>query len=274
MNNNSNNMNFSELNNIDIYDSEIILNKIKTLFNQNIKNKKYDTTLIKHCGSEGCWIENQLGIYNNNNNKSDFLGYEIKKKSKKITFGDWSANEYMFKSEYILNTFNEDIKFTKLKFLKLFGQYNFKKKRYSWSGMNFPSKYNIWTYSGQLLICNNNNDLFIIYSYHHDKRSNKKIPKKIQNKEYIILAYWNYDSLKKKLERKFNNFGTILFNKNKHNIYTSISIYKPITIDFFMDSLKSKKIILDSGMYEKNTRNYSQFRANYNFWNELLIEEY
>ena len=41
-----------------------------------------------------------------------------------------------------------------------------------------------------------------------------------------------------------------------------------------MDSLKSKKIILDSGMYEKNTRNYSQFRANYNFWNELLIEEY
>ena len=37
MNNNSNNMNFSELNNIDIYDSEIILNKIKTLFNQNIK---------------------------------------------------------------------------------------------------------------------------------------------------------------------------------------------------------------------------------------------
>lgn len=264
----------SALNNININDKNISLNKIKDLFNKYIKNKKFDPQFITHCGSEGCWIETQLGIKNNNNNFSDLFGYEIKKKSNKITFGDWSANEYIFKSEHILNTFNNNIKMNKLDFLKTFGQYNINKKRYSWSGGVFPSKYDIWTNSGQLLICNDKNDLFIIYSYEQDKRTNIMIPDDIKNQECIILAYWNYNSLKEKLERKFNNNGTIIFNKDKDNIYKSMSIYKPITIDLFMENIKNKKIILDSGMYENNNRNYSQFRTNYSFWDDLLIEEY
>ena len=35
-----------------------------------------------------------------------------------------------------------------------------------------------------------------------------------------------------------------------------------------------KNIILDSGMYEGNNRNYSQFRANKSLWSDLITEEY
>lgn len=116
------------LNNIKITDKTIILSKIKNLFDKNIRNKKYNKNLITHCGSEGCWIEQQLGLNSNNHNNSDFMGYEIKKKSNKITFGDWSANEYIFKPECIINDFNNNIKINKLNFLKLFGNYNLIKK--------------------------------------------------------------------------------------------------------------------------------------------------
>jgi len=37
--------------------------------------------------------------------------------------------------------------------------------------------------------------------------------------------------------------------------------------------MKNKKIIFDSGMYDGNSRNYSQFRGTC-FWNELITEEY
>lgn len=48
------------------------------------------------------------------------------------------------------------------------------------------------------------------------------------------------------------------------------------TIDFnkFITLFKNNKIIFDSGMYEGNTRNYSQFRSNCNIFKELIIEEY
>jgi len=57
---------------------------------------------------------------------------------------------------------------------------------------------------------------------------------------------------------------------------------KPATISFPLASIKplyssnhgkNKKIIFDSGMYDGNSRNYSQFRGS-GFWNELIIEEY
>ena len=53
--------------------------------------------------------------------------------------------------------------------------------------------------------------------------------------------------------------------------------YKAYLFDFnyFVDNIKNKNIIFDSGMYEGNSRNYSQFRSSANnFWNILITEEY
>ena len=46
-----------------------------------------------------------------------------------------------------------------------------------------------------------------------------------------------------------------------------------LTSSILLNPLKIKKIIFDSGMFDGNTRNYSQFRGSY-FWNELITEEY
>ena len=37
-----------------------------------------------------------MEISHNSNNEPDILGYEMKKNSSKITFGDFSASEYLF----------------------------------------------------------------------------------------------------------------------------------------------------------------------------------
>ena len=75
------------------------------------------------------------------------------------------------------------------------------------------------------------------------------------------------------IERKFNNKGFFICKKTD-TLYTSICFGKPFDFDYFITCIKNKKIIFDSGMYDGNVRNYSQFRANASFWNELLIEEY
>ncbi len=66
------------------------------LFNKNLKGQKYNVSLKKHHGSEGHFIEKMLDLKPNNHNVSDIYGFEIKKLSNKITFGDWSATSYIF----------------------------------------------------------------------------------------------------------------------------------------------------------------------------------
>jgi len=59
----------------------------------------------------------------------------------------------------------------------------------------------------------------------------------------------------------------------KDNVYDKICFGRSFDFEYFIESIKNKKIIFDSGMYDGNTRNYSQFRGSY-FWNELITEEY
>src|SRR3990167_1234078 len=66
------------------------------LFMNNVKDKEIVFTGEKHCGSEGHWLEKQMGLNPNCKNEPDILGYEMKKNSPKITFGDYSASEYLF----------------------------------------------------------------------------------------------------------------------------------------------------------------------------------
>lgn len=254
------------------HDNDYILNEIKTLFNENLKDKKYEE-IKKHCGSEGFFIEKMLNIQPNCSNDADYKGYEIKKKSKKITFGDWTASGYLYHQDKFMRDYNDiKIDIQRDDYMKYFGNYNTKKKRFSWSGKCIP-KYNKWNNNGTIMTSDKNENVYIIYSNEKDTR-NVFMPQIFKNKKSIILQYWNNENLKSKLENKFNKKGFVMFEKNKDNYYKKMLIGEPINFINFMDMLKNNVVYFDSGMYQGNNRNYSQFRANQNIWNELVIEEY
>jgi len=76
--------------------------KIIDLFFTNVKGKESDVSGAnsRHDGKEGHWLEQQMGVAANASNSPDIYGYEMKNTTKsKTTFGDWSANEYIFKGD-------------------------------------------------------------------------------------------------------------------------------------------------------------------------------
>jgi len=139
---------------------------IVELFRKNIKEKKIELENYnnKHDGKEGHWLEKQMNIIHNSKNEPDINGYEMKKDSKKITFGDFSASEYLFsKDKKYINEKNEWdnnlVNITKEQFIKFFGtQKPLKHNRYSWSGNCIPT-YNNWNTCGQKLTITNENDI-------------------------------------------------------------------------------------------------------------------
>lgn len=246
-------------------------------FINNIKNRQIPVNNLSYCGSEGCWLEKQMGIKSNSYNMPDILGYEMKKNSNIITFGDFSASEYLFskRKESIdkINGWNkQENKITKNDFIKYFGTPNpLKNNRYSWSGSCVP-KYGSWNFCGQTLVFNDDLDLCIFYSFEKDTRSIKySYPKFIQ--DTIIIALWKRSKLENNINNKFNNMGFFICKKTK-NIYTKICFGKKFDFQYFADNIKNKNIIFDSGMYVGNNRNYSKFRSSKKFWNDLIIEEY
>ena len=134
-------------------DKQTIIN----LFLENVKGIEISLNDIKqHKGNEGYWLENKMEIKHNNNNEPDIFGYEMKKMSNKITFGDFSASEYAFTSK------NKRMIITKNDFIKYFGNPNIdKNNRFSWSGSCIPS-YNKWNTCGQILEISDNNDINMI----------------------------------------------------------------------------------------------------------------
>ena len=244
-------------------------NTIIKKFNENVKGKTFvNCESNNHDGSEGYWLEKQMGIKPNGNNEPDLLGYEQKKDSDKITFGDWSASEYIFK--------DKQFKLTRDDFLKMFGSPNPKKNnRYSWSGKVFP-KYGLeYNYAGQRIRFLENENLVIEYSYLKDKRQEKiSYQENFKTNEPIVLALWTKSKLENHILSKFGEKGFYICKKNNENVYDKISFGKKIDFQFFKTGVENKKIILDSGMYQGNSRNYSNFRADKSFWDELIIEEY
>lgn len=219
-----------------------------------------------------------MNIKHNANNAPDINGYEMKKHSGKITFGDWSALEYIFhkKKETIDNLNGKSIELTKNDFLKMFGTPNEKKNnRYSWSGKCVP-KYNQWNDCGQQLTIDDNDNISAIYSYSKDKRKLDKtsFPKYIKEMKKITIAFWSKDKMVKHVNSKFNQKGFFICKKNKKGEYNKICFGGPITFKFFIKNVKDGIIFFDSGMYEGNSRLYSQWRASSAFWDKLIIEEY
>jgi hypothetical protein len=251
-----------------------IINKFRT----NVKSKEIFIENNLHCGSEGYWLETQMEIIHNGKNEPDILGYEMKKYCSKITFGDFSASEYLFsKNREIIEKINnwkknENI-IVRSDFIKYFGtSKQSKNNRYSWSGKCVPT-YNIWNFCGQMIKFNDNLDLCIYYSFNKDTRDDKySYPKFLQNN--IIIVIWKKEKLEQHINNKFNKNGFFICKKiNKK--YEKIYFGKPFDFNCFVDNIKNKNIIFDSGMYDGNSRNYSHFRSlTSNFWNNLIIEEY
>lgn len=300
--------------------------KIVDTWRKNVKGKQFNTSSKnkKHCGKEGHCLEEAMGIKPNCKNEPDIFGYEMKKESKKISFGDWSAEEYLFTKDkkitsnmyknelkkYGLKTTGskkelkerfekhcnkniithnfpssrekliklnqgKDIKLSRENFINIFGtKKENKNDRYSWSGKCFPNVHN-YNDCGQKIIISDNGDVIVCYCYKHDRRINPEILSilGIEENETISIAMWSKDWLQKKVEDKFNVKGFFICKKNG-NIYDKICFGPAFNYYYFIEQFKSGKIIIDSGMYNGNGRNYSQFRADGKLWDSLIIEEY
>ena len=60
----------------------------------------------------------------------------------------------------------------------------------------------------------------------------------------------------------------------KNDVYEKIVFGKALNFDTWIEFVKTKDIYFDSGMYEGNSRNYSQWRSNNSFWDKLIVEEF
>ena len=58
------------------------------------------------------------------------------------------------------------------------------------------------------------------------------------------------------------------------NTYNEIAFGKPINFESWMNYVQKGDIFFDSGMYQGNNRNYSQWRSVNSFWEELIEERY
>ncbi len=252
--------------------------KIVELFTKNVRNKRPNLQK-KHCGSEGHWLEKQFGVTPNSSNTPDILGYEIKKESRKITFGDFSASEYIYSAKRPViektNNWNTDTSISRTDFIRYFGSKNKIKNRYSWSGKCVP-KYPTTTYTenGQRFAVTTKGDICIYYSFTEDTRTEIKhtFPPYFK-KNNLLIAIWYKDKIADHINKKFNQNGFVICKKQNKK-FTKICFGKPLNYQTFLTNFINGKIFFDSGMYETNCRNYSQFRATSSFWNNLIIEEF
>ncbi len=80
--------------------------------------------------------------------------------------------------------------------------------------------------------------------------------------------------MRRHVESKFNDKGWFKCEKNTDGVYISIAFGDPITFDDWIKSVKLGLVFFDSGMYQGNPRNYSQWRANNAFWENLVTSRY
>ncbi|WP_346675077.1 LlaMI family restriction endonuclease [Methanobrevibacter woesei] len=263
--------------------------QIIELFRRNVKGKSPNVNgkNKRHDGKAGHWLEQQFGITANANNKADLFGYELKNEtSSKTTFGDWSANIYVFTNSEYSSLFEGNRRYEKQdSFLRIFGKSNEEKGgRYSWSGAPCP-KIDSYNDFGQILSVESNKDIVAFYSYSHDKRPDKAniVPKELQI-ENLEIARWygeNFPTsnkggkcLKAKLEDKFNDKGWFTCKTDVNGKYDKICFGEPVNYDDWLDLIKEGIVFFDSGMHEGNKRPYSQWRANNKFWDSLITETY
>jgi len=223
----------------------IIINR----FLESVKGKRFDPTGFnsKHCGAEGHWLELQMGITPNGSNEADLLGYEMKKEtSTKTTFGDWAPNLSLWgrKRPYDeIEKIDRDTEFLK--------------------------------YFGQILTIDEDENILALYSFSKDQRSNKdELIPNVFKRDNLIIAKWEKESLKGKVERKFNDKGWFKCFKDPSGVYESIGFGDPFDYNDWIKLVKLGVAYYDSGMYAGNKRPYAMWRASNNHWDVLVEEKY
>lgn len=256
-------------------DSEQIKLRIIRIFEKNVKGKSPDLSGYNsmHDGAEGDWLTKQMGLTPNGRNEPDFEGFEMKKDSTKITFGDWSPDHSLFKAP----ARGSKPELTRKEFLQIFGTAKThsdprRNGRFSWSGKVFPVVNKINEF-GQTMLVNDCEDIQAVYNFSSDLRPDKKaiIPAKYQI-DNLELAKWCRASMKLRVENKFNQLGWFRCVKNEDGIYDRIVFGKKIDFPIFISLVRSGKAFCDSGMHDGNNRPYLTWRANKNVWDELLVE--
>lgn len=250
--------------------SELIKRRIISLFLKNVKGKKPNILGYnkKHDGKGGHWLEEHMGVLHNASNSPDIDGYEMKNDTtSKTTFGDWSPNYRIFEKG---NKYGID----RSMFLAIFGAPNvLKNNRYSWSGKPAP-KIGDFNSFGQKLEIDDVGNIFAIYSYKNDQRVDKSkiVPLPLQQ-DKLVIARWDADILKQKVERKFNNMGWFKC-VIEDGVYSKIVFGNPINFETWIDGVRKGLIFFDSGMYDGNIRPYANWRADNKYWDSLVTEEY
>lgn len=245
--------------------------QIVRLFLDNVYGKSPDTTRAnqRHDGAGGHWLETQMGISHNANNGADLLGFEMKNDTiSKTTFGDWSADYYLYK--------DPNIALSRTQFIELFGKPNPKKdNRFSWSGSPIPTVNRPSPWNGSRMIIDEHDKISIIYDYSNDPRENKAqiIPKEFQ-RDNLVLASWSRDLLEPKLTRKFSQNGWFKCYRNADGIYDRIAFGEPMSFDNWLNLVRQGIVFFDSGMYVGNKRPYSLWRAHNRYWESLIVQEY
>jgi DNA (cytosine-5)-methyltransferase 1 len=259
------------------------------LFRENVKGKHPDVTgrNIRHDGRNGNWLEEQFGKTPDADNHADFFGYELKNETtSKTTFGDWSANEYIFKTGRYTNLFKGSTGSEKQdSFCAIFGTPNpDKNNRCSWSGKPTP-KINGYNECGQILIIESNLDIVALYSYSKDMRINKSsiVPAQLQIDNLEIARWYGLTDrngiktnkcLSTKLENKFGENGWFTCKTDRYGNYNEICFGNPFNFNQWIDLVRRGIVFFDSGMYQGNKRPYSQWRANNTYWDSLIVERY
>lgn len=250
-------------------------NEIVRRFMENVYGREpvVDGLDSSHDGRYGHWLETQMGIIHNGDNAPDLLGYEMKNDttSGKTSFGDWSPNEKIFDRRTGIITREE--------FIKTFGHPSRgHEHRWSWSGEPVP-KINQWNKYGQTLIVDENNNISVLYEYEHDERQNKQslIPTIFQTGSHKLMT-WTNDYMRKRVEDKFNQNGWFKCLRDDSGVYYEIAFGEPITFEQWIEFVKNGIAYLDSGMYhddyDPNVRPYMQWRANNDYWDELIVDRY
>mgnify|MGYP001233945194 FL=1 len=255
--------------------------KIKELFFDNVHGKtpNVDNYNSKHSGSKGHWLEKRLGKKPDGNNEADFWGYECKNHttSGKTTWGDWTANYYIFDkdSNYDLN---------RDQFLSIFGKPNPEKhNRPSWSGEPVPRIPNNTSNFGQYITVDGDSNISIFYDFTKDLRQNKNsiVPKQLQIDNLLLARWYGFErnnvskktALETKVKNKFDHSGWFKCVM-ENGVYTKIVFGKPVNFKTWIEYVISGDIYFDSGMYKGNSRPYSVWRSDNVFWDQLVEEEF
>lgn len=262
-----------------IYESDAE-RRIVELFMTNVYGKKSDTSSsnIKHDGKKGHWLETQMGVVHNRNTAPDLLGFEMKDGTEsKISFGDWSADYYIFNDPKYFPMGEKLKKIARREkyFLPIFGKPNEEKGgRFSWSGEPIPKIKHTNSFGTTLLVDDDDN-IIIKYYFSLDSRADKMeiVPENIQV-DGLTIVTWSANVMRTKVNDKFNQKGWFICKKDKSGIYNQIVFGNPIPFEAWISMVRAGDIYFDSGMYQGNSRPYSQWRANNATLDNLVVRRY